>query len=120
MGVSMRVVHWLRHHGFDTVHLRDENLQTLSDELIFQKASLENRIVLTFDLDFGEIMARSKGRSPGVILFRLHNTRAEHVMNRLMGAFNNHPLYPENFVLTIEESRYRLRRFPEKDVLPQR
>jgi predicted nuclease of predicted toxin-antitoxin system len=39
----------------DATHLRDEGLQTLEDEEIFKKAALERRIILTFDLDFGEI-----------------------------------------------------------------
>jgi predicted nuclease of predicted toxin-antitoxin system len=31
-------------------------------------------VIVTFDLDFGEIVALSKGRKTGVVLFRLRNT----------------------------------------------
>ncbi len=61
MGVSNRVVEWLRSKGHDSVHLRDEKLHRLPNGLIFQKAVQEDRIVLTFDLDFAEITALSKG-----------------------------------------------------------
>lgn len=62
MGVSMRVVEWLRTSGHDVLHLRDEGLQRLSDGDIFSKAVAEDRVVLTFDLDFGEIIAAGRGR----------------------------------------------------------
>ena len=107
----MRVVEWLRNHGFDTIHLREENLQRLPDDEIFEKAVQENRIVLTFDLDFGEILARSRGRAPGVILFRLHNTRADHVFKLLIAVLHQ-DLPEDGFVVTVEEFRYRVRRFP--------
>src|SRR5262245_45715030 len=81
-GVSVRVVEWLRSSGHDAIHLRDEGLQRLPNGEIFQKAIREERAVLTFDLDFGEIVAASGGRSVSVILFRLRNTRAEFVIQR--------------------------------------
>jgi predicted nuclease of predicted toxin-antitoxin system len=60
MGISNRVILWLRKQGHDAVHLRDEGLQRLPNGQIFRKAIEENRIVLTFDLDFGEITTLSK------------------------------------------------------------
>lgn len=53
MGVSVRVVRWLRDQGHDATHLRDEGLQRIPNGEIFAKAIAEGRIVLTFDLDFG-------------------------------------------------------------------
>ena len=62
MGVSMRVVEWLRQQGYDAKHLREENLHKLADRDIFKKATEENRTILTFDLDFGEIVALTEGQ----------------------------------------------------------
>lgn len=81
MGVSVRLVQWLREQGHDAMHLQEQGLQRLPNGTIFERAATENRIVLTFDLDFGEIVALSGGRSASVILFRLHNTRMQHVAN---------------------------------------
>ena len=50
MGVDLRVVEWLRRHGHDAVHLREEGLPRAADEQVFAKALSEDRIVLTFDL----------------------------------------------------------------------
>jgi predicted nuclease of predicted toxin-antitoxin system len=46
-------------------------------------------VVVTFDLDFGEIVALTKGRKTGVILFRLRNTRTSFVIQRLADVIPN-------------------------------
>jgi predicted nuclease of predicted toxin-antitoxin system len=61
MGVSLRVVDWLRNVGHDVVHLHEQRLQRLPDSDVFSKAAAERRVLLTFDLDFGEIVALSAG-----------------------------------------------------------
>ena len=69
MGISMRTVVWLRTIGHDAVHLREQRLQRAVDAEIAAKAALEDRIVLTMDLDFGYLLAVSGERIPSVILF---------------------------------------------------
>jgi predicted nuclease of predicted toxin-antitoxin system len=64
MGVDVRVVDWLRGQGHDAVHLREEGLHRAPDEQVFAKALAEEWIVLTFDLDFGDL-APSRGTVPG-------------------------------------------------------
>jgi|SRR5713226_1914418 len=83
MCTDVRVASWLNSHGHDATHLRAEGLQRLPNGEIFDKAVAESRVVVTFDLDFGEIVALAKGRKTGVILFRLQNTRTSFVIQRL-------------------------------------
>ena len=83
MGVSFRVVAWLRGQEHDACHLSEEGLHRLPNGDIFAKALEEDRVVLTTDLDFGEIVATCGDRSPGVVIFRLRNTRVSHVIDRL-------------------------------------
>jgi predicted nuclease of predicted toxin-antitoxin system len=83
MGVSRSVVEWLRASGHDAVHLRDRGLERLADSGVFALAVQESRVLLTFDLDFGEIMAFGGGPTTGVILFRLQDARAPRVQARL-------------------------------------
>ncbi len=45
------------------------------DEEVFAKALAEDRIVLTFDLDFGDLGVLTRERAARVILFRLENVR---------------------------------------------
>jgi predicted nuclease of predicted toxin-antitoxin system len=55
MGVSPLTVEALRQNGYEAVHLIEEGLERLPDPAILQKAKQEERIVLTFDLDFGDL-----------------------------------------------------------------
>ena len=75
MGVSGRVVSWLREQGYDAIHPRDEGLQRRPDRKIFGEAVAEDRVTLTFDLDFGKMAAFSGGEKCGAFVFRLRNIR---------------------------------------------
>ncbi len=113
MGVDQRVVQWLRNQGHEASHLRNEGLHRLPDEQIFAKAVTEGRIVLTFDLDFGEIVAISKNQAVSVILFRLHNTRAANVIRRLAAVLlDSSEALRAGAVITVEEARHRIRSLP--------
>jgi predicted nuclease of predicted toxin-antitoxin system len=113
MGVDVRVVRWLRQEGHDAKHLRDEGLHRLPNGEIFAKAIAEDRVVLTFDLDFGEIAALTEGRKASVVLFRLHNTRTTHVMDRLAAVLGNcAEVLQKGAVVVVEESRHRIRLLP--------
>ena len=113
MGVSSGVVEWLRNHGHDAKHLREEGLHRMPNGEIFVKAIHENRIIITFDLDFGEIVALSKGKSASVILFRLHNTRTSHLLDRLSAVLKDSArALEEGAVVVVEESRHRVRYLP--------
>ena len=113
MGVSQRAVDWLRSAGHDAVHLRDEGLQTLPNGEIFQKAWREQRIVLTFDLDFGEILAGSEGKIVSVVLFRLRNTRADFVIQRLSAVLADSSAdLLQGAIIVVEDGRHRVRKLP--------
>ena len=113
MGVDIRVVRWLRDGGHDAVHLRDEGLHRLPNGEIFQKAISEGRIFLTLDLDFGEMAAASKGCPIQVIVFRLRNTRASHVIERLATVLAQSTVaLVRGAVMSVEESRHRIRYLP--------
>ena len=66
MGVSITTVRALRAAAHDAVHLREEGLIRLPDPEIVAKAAQVGRIVLTFDLDFGDILAAACRESPAV------------------------------------------------------
>ncbi len=115
MCVAQRVVEWLRQHNHDAVHLRELNLSRLPDDEVFKKAEMERRIILTFDLDFSEIVAASGKVIPSVITFRLHNTRTPHVINRLEKVINDSREALQNgAIISVEESRHRIRKLPIK------
>ena len=113
MGVATGVVDWLRDQSHDALHLREQGLQRLPDDQILRKAAAENRTVLTFDLDFGEIVAFSGRQKVSVLLFRLRNTRTFHIIERLRVALEQSwSALQQGAVVVVEESRVRVRRLP--------
>ena len=113
MGVDVRVATWLREHGHEPVHLRDQGLHRLPNGEIFTKAIMENRVILTFDLDFGEIAALARGRKASVVVFRLHNTRTAHVLERLASVLPDcSSILEKGAIVVVEEDRHRVRPLP--------
>ena len=113
MCMDVRVASWLNSQGHDATHLRDEGLQRLPNGGVFEKAIAESRVVVTFDLDFGEIVALSKGRKTGVILFRLRNTRTAFVIQRLSDVISEcADALMRGAIVIVEEARHRVREFP--------
>lgn len=116
MGVSMKVVSWLRSEGHDVWHLREKGLHRLPDREIFRRASEEGRVVLTFDLDFSEIVALS-GAATSVIVFRLQQRGTEVVIRRLARVLEESAeKIAEGAIVTVEDWRHRLRPLPLRPV----
>jgi len=113
MGVSLKTVSYLRLAGHDAVHLRDEGLQRLDDDLILQKAEQEQRVLLTMDLDFGYLMSLTGAMSPSVVLFRLGDESVEVVNDRLDEVIELCETdLIHGAVVSVNEESIRVRRLP--------
>ena len=113
MGLSAAVARWLREQGYDAVHLSEEGLVKMPDREVFAKAEREGRVLVTCDLDFGEIVAASGAHTVSVIVVRLFNPHAERVIERLRTVLRALAQELERgAVVTIEEARLRVRALP--------
>jgi predicted nuclease of predicted toxin-antitoxin system len=113
MGVAGNVAQWLRREGHEATHLRELGLPRLPNGEIFAMALAESLVVITFDLDFGEIVAASGTRVPSVMVFRLRNARSKHVIDRLSKVLaDSSEALAAGAVITVEESRHRIRHLP--------
>ena len=113
MCVDVRVAEWLRTQGHDAVHLRDQALQQLANGEIFRKAVSEKRTVLTFDLDFSEIAALTRGQQASLIVLRLQDARHQHVIERLSAVLaDSASALEKGAVISVEEARHRIRYLP--------
>jgi Domain of unknown function (DUF5615) len=54
----------------DAIHVRELELQHGDDDVIFERAAAEHRIVVSADADFGTLLAVRSSRQPSVIRFR--------------------------------------------------
>ena len=55
-GVSPKTVEFLKQPGHEAFHVRVLGLQRASDVALVQRARSDSSIVVTFDLDFGEVL----------------------------------------------------------------
>ncbi len=113
MGVAVRVTEWLRHAGYDAAHLSEQGLQRLPNGEIFGKARAEGRVVITFDLDFGEIAAASGDEFASVIIFRLRNARAERVRAHLHKVLtDSSDDLRKGAIISVDDAHHRVRKLP--------
>ena len=113
MGISPRAVEHLRAMGHDAVHLHELGLDRMADTDILAKARAESRVVLTHDLDFGDLLAASQAVLPSVVLFRLQDMRPETVNRHLDALLAQHlPALESGAILSVTERRVRLRMLP--------
>lgn len=113
MGISPRTVDFLRGIGYDATHLHEEGLDRMPDSDILTKARRERCVLLTHDLDFGELVATSEARLPSVVTFRLRNMRPSNVNQHLQAIIEQHREALESGALvTVTEGHIRVRRLP--------
>jgi predicted nuclease of predicted toxin-antitoxin system len=107
-------VSWsLQQEGHDSVHVRDIGFAQASDEIIFDRAERENRILVSADTDFGTILALRGSRKPSLILFRSSDKRPRSQAQTLLA--NLSPLAKSldlGAVVVIEDARIRVRSLP--------
>jgi len=113
MGISNSAVKSLQQLGHDTVHLREAGMKRALDVDIVVKAKNEDRIVLTCDLDFGDILAASGDDKPSVIIFRLENETPANMNKRLAQVLKESSnALRDGAIVLVEESRHRVRFLP--------
>ena len=113
MGISPKTVAFLQSLGHDAVHLHDQDLDRLEDPAILAKAQEEDRILLTHDLDFGELIAVSGARLPSIVVFRLRNMRPEMVSRYLQGIIDQHgESLEKGAIISVTEGQVRVRLLP--------
>ena len=74
----------LQQAGHDAIHVRSVGLQHADDEVIFERAATEHRIVVSADADFGTLLALRASRQPSVIQFRGEGSRKPDALARTL------------------------------------
>ena len=67
--IERPIVAWLRENGHDVLWA-PESHASAADRILVNIARTESRIILTYDLDFGDILFRERIMCDGVILLR--------------------------------------------------
>ncbi len=114
MGISPITIAYLRSLGHEAKHLHEEALDRMPDPDILAKARAEGCILLTSDLDFGELVTASRAQLPSVIIFRLQPPmRADKVnryLDRVLADYADD--LQRGAVISVTEGQVRMRRLP--------
>ncbi|MDQ6787673.1 MAG: DUF5615 family PIN-like protein [Acidobacteriota bacterium] len=97
-----KVAEWLRGENHEVFSVFDE-ARGITDDEILAKAFGKNRILITNDKDFGEMIFRERRKHHGVIFMRLNDERAINKIEVLRRLFESHAdKLSEQFVVVTE------------------
>ena len=85
----------------------------LADDYILKIAKENDEVMITHDLDFGELLAFNKDNKPSVILFRIHNINASlfyFIIQQNWDTIEPHLL--NGALIVIEAQNIRIRKLP--------
>ena len=107
--VSKAVERWLADQGLDVLAVRDID-PSMTDTDILALAASEQRLVITMDKDFGEMIVRSNQHHAGVLLLRLDDAGSSKklaVIQQIFSVYGN--ALPGSYCI-FQRDRLRVRR----------
>lgn len=109
--VGPAVAIWLKQENYDVISVFND-MRGATDDIVLQKAFQENRILITADKDFGDMIFRQKDQHVGVVLLRLSDQTTPNKIKVLEWLLENHHqnlLY--NFVVVTEKTVRIIQRY---------
>jgi predicted nuclease of predicted toxin-antitoxin system len=101
----------LRQNGHDVLWIR-EAAPGSADVDVLTRAHAENRLLITFDKDFGELVFRRGAKaSHGIVLFRIPQPSSAAVAERVAAVLASRDDWAGHFSI-VEESAVRMRPLP--------
>lgn len=102
-----KVARWLCDQGHEVFSVYEE-ARGMTDDEIMQKAFVEDRILITNDKDFGEMVYRERRPHKGVMLLRLQDERADNKIDTIRQFLEYHSdqLVNQFVVVTEKGSRF--------------
>lgn len=109
--VPARAVEALRDRGHEVIWVRTD-FPGITDHEVLSRAKASNRIVLTFDKDFGELAYRSGlPASCGIVLFRISLRSPDAVARIAVTALTSRSDWSGHFSV-VEQDRIRMAPLP--------
>lgn len=103
----------LNEAGHDAVHVQAVGIQHATDEVIFDHAQADGRIIVSQDADFGVILANRLASAPSLVLFRCSTRTGVALAELLLANFRSiESDLAAGAVVVIDDSMVRIRRLP--------
>ncbi len=109
--VYFKTALFLKNLGHDVLRVAEIGLESAPDEKLLQKAQELDRILVTRDKDFGNLVF-VKGMKIGVILLRLDPSNVDRVhcvLERVLTSLSEQEA--KRSFLVIDHNKYRVRKF---------
>ncbi len=106
--IGYKIIKPLRELGFDIKSILEIN-KGFSDLRVLSLADKDNRILITTDKDFGELVYVNKLIHSGVILLRLNNDSSGNKLKVLRKLFEIHLKQLAKAFTVVTESKVRIR-----------
>jgi predicted nuclease of predicted toxin-antitoxin system len=111
--ISPLTVEFLRKLGFDVISLIELGNKGITNGELVKLAISKNRIIITLDLDFGEIYYFSSKKKFGAIVIRLKTPTIEDI-NTVIGKFLEEIDFEKvdltKSLIILDEKKYRIRK----------
>lgn len=103
----------LRNLDIDVVTLKDLKAATASDEKVLELAKQAERVLLTNDLDFGQLVFYSLKGHRGVVILRIdpkNETKVHTVLKSFVKDYKGKDALLREAVVIVDRNKYRIRR----------
>ena len=105
------IVEWLRGAGHDVAWVA-ESMRGRPDEQVLQAAFDDDRLLLTSDADFGNLVFHGHAKARGVVLFRLEKMPIADRIARIAFVWSVIEANSRGKFIVVTETRVRVRRLP--------
>lgn len=109
VGVGKGIEKYLREEGYDTKAVRDIDPR-MEDENIIHTAITENRMVVTMDKDFGELVYHGSMKHCGVLLLRLEDATGTEKLLVVKHIMENYSSQIKDSFCVYQNGRFRIRK----------
>jgi len=113
MNISPVTVEALRNHGWDIIRVSEVMDEKSKDIDVLVYAQKQNKVVITQDLDFSQILALRGYAKPSLINLRFENARPDFVTARIIDVVSSmEKELEEGVVVTVDETSARYKNLP--------
>ena len=87
--IARSVVQELRNHNFDIIDVKENDLRGATDRTLIRIADKEERIIITHDKSFGNVLTQPNIKHKGVLIIRCKNQHYLNVAEILLKFLNS-------------------------------
>jgi predicted nuclease of predicted toxin-antitoxin system len=115
MNLAPSWVSVLNQAGHDALHWSSVGNPTDDDPTILQWARQHGRLLFTHDLDFGALLASTRGSGPSVLQIRTHDVLPDAIGTLVVRVLTDHAdAISQRALISVDEASARVRILPIK------